>query len=183
MSQKFERTPPARGRFRIRHLITRHRLLLPASGRLLFAAGLLLVCTSIASAALIEISLAPSDRKQATGRERPLPFRQDQSRHHRLNGYGFLPAVTDALGRQTYGTTYRRNVGVHVLHTVDGSPMPNSDLYAAIDAPYGVIDSSVPSGDTDPELWTILLVATGLIGYQIRRKSRISAVRIRPLQL
>jgi hypothetical protein len=110
-----------------------------------------------------------------------LLFSQDHTHRNRLNAYGILPATASALGRPTFGATYPHNTGAHVLRAVDGSSLP-TDPYAAIDTPYGAIDSSGASGDTDPELWAVLLVATGLIGYQIRRNSRISAVRIRPLR-
>ena len=176
MSHMQEHTAPGKGRFGTPLSLMKIRL--PR----LIATGLLLGCVSMANAALIEISRTPSDRGYANDLGRQLLFWQDHPHHNRLNAYGVLPAAASTLGRPAFGAAHMRDTRAHVLHAANGSPMPNSDLYAAIDAPYGAIDSSMPSSDTDPELWTILLVATGLIGYQIRRKSRVGAIRVRPLR-
>lgn len=182
MSHMIERPATATGKFGARWFLTRIRPL-KAAAKHQWAAGLLLFCcASMADAALIEISRVSPDRNQAGNRMQQLLFSKDQTHRNLLNTYGILPATASALGRPTFGATYpHNNTGAHVLRAVDGNPLP-TDPYAAIDTPYAAIDFSGTSRDTDPELWAVLLVAIGLIGYQIRRNSRISAVRIRPLR-
>ena len=159
-----------------------------SAGKRLLAAGLLLSCANMANAALIEIPRVQGDRGYANDGRRQLLSWQENARYHaRLNAYGVLQATANGLGRSAHpgimDMARARDFSAHVVPTGNGNSAPVSDLFAAIDAPYGAIEVAKPSAsDSDPELWTILLVAAVLIGYQIRRKSRIGAIRVRPLQ-
>jgi hypothetical protein len=170
------------GKFGVPRPFTKVRPLKAAAKHQLAAGLLLLSCGSMANAALIEIPRISPDRNQAGNRMQQLVFLQDHAFRNRLNAHGIIPATASALDRPTFGATYMHNTGAHSLRAMGGIPVPNPDPFAAIDTPHGAIDSSAASEDTDPELWAVLLVATGLIGYQIRRKSRIGAVMIRPLR-
>ncbi len=154
----------------------------------MFAAGLLLSCAGMANAALIEIPGVQGDRGYANdGRQQLLSWQENARHNARLNAYGVLQATANGLGRSArpgiIDMARVHDFSAHVVPTGNGNPAPDSDLYAAIDAPYGVIESAkLAASDPDPELWTILVMAAVLIGYQIRRKSRIGAIRVRPLQ-
>jgi hypothetical protein len=152
----------------------------------MIAAALLLSCSAVAQAALIEIPDYQQVERGSSGNDRnSLLSWQDNTHRAYLNGYGIFPV--------TYGAERSNHLALDVMHALGTGKIgrtlrvadtygSSSDLYAAIDSPYGSLNSSKPSGDSDPELWTIVLVAAGLIGYQIRRKSRIGAIRVRPLQ-
>jgi hypothetical protein len=156
---------------------------LPSAGKRLLAAGLLLSCASIVNAALIEMPHLRSDRNYSNEAARHHPLSpQTGTRDMRLGKPGADPA-TARLFYPANDTLRMHYTGAHVLRTANGGPSADSDLYAAIDAPYGAIDATTAlAEDSGPELWTILLIAAGLIGYQLRRKSKFGAIRVRPLQ-
>lgn len=65
-----------------------------------------------------------------------------------------------------------------MLQAAHGQP----DLYAALDAPYAsdIMTTEIQEDRPDSDLWTVLLVIFGLVAYQLRRKSRAGAIRVRP---
>jgi hypothetical protein len=163
------------------------RMRLPIhAGRRLLAAVLLIACGGVTHAALIEIPGYQPDWGLVGDGRRHLPSWEGKAQRSRLDTYGILPANAAGLVRLGYpeiGMTHPRDIRGRTAESANGSPIPDSDPYAAIDAPYGTIGAPMPStGDADPELWTVLLVAAGLIAYQVRRKSRVGAIRVRPLQ-
>jgi hypothetical protein len=56
----------------------------------------------------------------------------------------------------------------------------NADVHSMVDTPYAVESPPAATEQSAPDLWTILIVIAGLIAYQLRRKSRAGAIRIRP---
>lgn len=154
----------------------------------LVAAGLLLSCMSMANAALIEMPGVQSDRGYANdGRRQLLSWQENALYQARLNAYGVLQATANGLvgrsARPAMDLARVRGFSPHVEPAETGNAFLASDLYAAVDDPYGAsVTTERLASDSDPELWTILIVAAGLIGYQIRRKSKFGAIRVRPLQ-
>lgn len=156
-----------------------------ATGKRLLAAALFLWFSGVAQAALIEVPGSPYDARIATGH--PVLSWQDRAIQTAL-------LANDRILRSTAGwqghaaheandVTRIRDIPAHVLRTTRAISRTDADQSATMDAPYRTIDdiTDLP-GDSVPDAWTVLLIAAGLVAYQIRRKSRIGAISIRPLR-
>lgn len=153
----------------------------------LLAAAFLFAVAGGAKAALIEMPpLGPGTAYAKQGAAQ-YPFSWQSIGHYTAPDMFGGGAKANRLAGRAYpanGVTRLHDVGTHVLRTANGGMLADSDPFAAIDTPYGLIDGAAPLAvESDPELWTILLIAAGLIGYQLRRKSRIGAIRVRPIKL
>jgi hypothetical protein len=146
-----------------------------ATAKLTIAAAFLVAGS--ASAALIEISIPPSStplgslvaERDADVDPSFLPWEDPSwgSAHNVLAG-------NPAIGR-------RPGFGVHAVPGSSAAFPPLSDI--GIPVPinpthHDAWDTEVVQAGPLPDLWTTLLVAAGLIAYQIRRKLKTGAVRI-----
>ncbi|HEY5929803.1 MAG TPA: hypothetical protein VIU02_05790 [Burkholderiales bacterium] len=148
-------------------------------------AGVLLLCAGGAvHAVVIEIPGVQSVPGYASGSSTPaFLVRQDAFRKGRAGYPDFVPAGTYGIGvgANPMKTLHAGNADAFLVRSEVLDSRPHGDLFAAIDAPYGEYNAALQApGNSDPELWTMLLVAAGLVGYQIRRKSRVGAIRFRP---
>lgn len=148
----------------------------------------LVFCGGLAKAALIEIAPVYSGNNNASIGNDSLKFLYDDRKTSPLVGFsgqGIRPVAGSGHDKFSRNGSSAMQVGETgmLLHASDNSGAKDPDIYADIDTPYGAtLDStSSPSNDSDPELWSVLLVAAGLIGYQLKRKSRVGAIRVRPL--
>jgi hypothetical protein len=87
-----------------------------------------------------------------------------------------------ALHRAAGGadTASAENPLAHGAATLKAVYEANADVHSMVDTPYPVVSPPAATEPSAPDLWTILIVIAGLIAYQLRRKSRDGAIRIRP---
>jgi hypothetical protein len=136
----------------------------------LAVAGALLLSPA-AWAALIEVPI-PDPGPHAASRSW-----QDHTRQLRRVAADFRHGP---LGEAAIGVARVGNFGPRSAYLSSGES--DAGLYAAIDAPFGAMESASALGpDSETEFWTLLLVGAGLVAYQIRRKSRVGFIRVRPL--
>lgn len=153
------------------------------TGLLLCLAAAIAAVTQDAYAALIELPAAELEGRQALSWQQHTPQLHPGTAGLALPSgrHGARLAVTAAGVARVGGTGPSSKPPRNPAGGADGG------LYAAIDAPFGTVDpalmdSSTPLGaGSESELWTLLLVGAGLIAYQIRRKSRVGSIRVRPL--
>jgi hypothetical protein len=146
-------------------------------------AAALLLAAGTSGAALIEIPAAQLDRDLADGRHTAMSW-QESTRHARLAAGAMTPLSGHFSQYHAGHATGLAKVGNADAKPRAGTAAPavQPGLYAALDAPFGALDTTAPlAAESESEIWTLLLVGAGLIAYQLRRKSRMGSIRFRPL--
>ena len=144
------------------------------------AALLTLLAMTNAGAALIEIPAGQLERQAADGQRGSLSW-QESTRRARLAAGGAMPLHADYAQFHVDRTMGVARVGNTKVWAGAAPPAAEPSLFAALEAPFGSMDAAATLPETESELWALILVGAGLIAYQLRRKSRMGSIRVRPL--